>query len=535
MTDLFGNEISEEVDKKTEIIEDYLNYVKDYRRFPTYTDLSFSQSAIRHHFGNITNLTKHVRENHDLKSLVGLQEDLFRKVDEIETAINGRKTFFITTAVADSPAHDGFLKSIDTFSRAHGAAICIMPCESVTNSFENQSGVFSHVFNDTDKYIMISDNVNLNDNLYLASIQVSAKQIKPITGLARVGSRDGSYIVASPKQFLEYVSSGHVEGKTHAVMTTGACTEPRYYSDVFVSKRLSYIADHDHVIGGIIVDVINDREFHFRHVEADNSGAFVDLGKRYTPNGIEEYKEVSATLEIHTGQTDLVLLDRFISNMGNLNVKNVYLHDVFDAFSINHHIENSTFAKAKRSEDDVDSLKDELIKCGKMIEKIAHSTPGTVYIVKSNHDEFLDRYMESGRYAYDPVNLKTVFEIGSGMFEGGDFLEYAISKYMTIPDNVVFLSRKDSMKVGNREMAAHGDLGQNGGPAGLNGIEKVYGECLIGHAHSPAIQRGVFRMGTMTKLDMGYNRGPSTWVNGFGLAYENGKAQLVNFINGEFK
>lgn len=534
MSDNTPIENNEDDDRKTEIINDYISFVKQHRRFPGYADMSFSRDMIRHHFKNITKLKEYIRDNVDLSEYVGLQKSLFKRADEIEKAMGSNtKTFFLTTAVADSPVHKGFMKSIDIFAKDHDAAICILPCESITNSFENESGVFAPEFNDP-KYVMMSDNINLNDNLYIANIQVSAKQIKPITGLARVGSKDASYVLASPKQFLEYVSSGHKEGKTHALMTTGACTQPRYYNNVYMSKRLSYIADHDHVLGGIIVEVIDDDKFHFRHVQADNTGAFVDKGLRYTGSGVSEYKQVAATLEMHCGQTHMENLQLFLNKIPDLNVKDVFLHDVFDGYSINHHIEQNTFEKAKRAENEVHSLKEELIQCGNMINFIAGYVPNKVYIVKANHDEFLDRYMESGRYAFDAVNLKTVFEIGGGMFEDGDFLRNSIEQYVKLASNVVFLSRTDSIKIGNREMAAHGDKGQNGGPPGLNSMEKIYGSCMIGHAHSPAIQRNVFRMGTMTNLNMGYNTGPSTWVSGFGLAYGNGQAQLINIVDDDF-
>ncbi|MFK5283800.1 hypothetical protein ACI3PL_29915, partial [Lacticaseibacillus paracasei] len=67
-------------------------------------------------------------------------------------------------------------------------------------------------------------------------------------------------------------------------MTTGACTLPKYYDNKFVSKRLSYIADHDHTIGAIIVEIENDKLFHFRQIQADENGSFIDYGVQYNPD-----------------------------------------------------------------------------------------------------------------------------------------------------------------------------------------------------------------------------------------------------------
>ena len=97
-----------------------------------------------------------------------------------------------------------------------------------------------------------------------------------------------------------------------------------------------------------------------------------------------------------------------------------------------------------------------------------------------------------------------------------------------------FLDRNSSFNISGIQLAAHGDLGVNGAKPSLNGLEEAYGNCVIGHNHSAAIQRGVFRVGTMSKLEMGYNRGPSSWTQTNCIVYDNGQRQLVNYINGEY-
>ncbi len=52
---------------------------------------------------------------------------------------------------------------------------------------------------------------------------------------------------------------------------------------------------------------------------------------------------------------------------------------------------------------------------------------GRVVIVKSNHDEFLDRYLKEARYKDEPQNHRYALELAIAMIDGYDPLKYAVS------------------------------------------------------------------------------------------------------------
>ena len=81
----------------------------------------------------------------------------------------------------------------------------------------------------------------------------------------------------------------------------------------------------------------------------------------------------------------------------------------------------------------------------------------------------------------------------------------------------------------------HGDIGKGGKRnPGMRGIESAFGPCFIGHAHSPEILRDVWRVGTSSLYDLGYNGDtPDAWFHTSGLLYSNGSRQLINSIGGE--
>jgi hypothetical protein len=62
------------------------------------------------------------------------------------------------------------------------------------------------------------------------------------------------------------------------------------------------------------------------------------------------------------------------------------------------------------------------------------------------------------------------------------------------------------------------------------------GKSITGHKHSPGIFRDAFVVGTSTVLNLDYAAGaPSSWMNTHAVLYPNGKAQLINIIEGDFK
>ena len=66
-------------------------------------------------------------------------------------------------------------------------------------------------------------------------------------------------------------------------------------------------------------------------------------------------------------------------------------------------------------------------------------------------------------------------------------------------------------------------------------MEKSYGLSVTGHAHGPEILRGAYQNGTMSKLKLSYNEGPSDWVHANTVVYANGMRQLINSFEGDWR
>ncbi len=538
--------MTEESDqKKTLIIDLYRQIVEQTSRLPTHADFldnNISQSVIRGAFGNITKL--HLLIENDFPEILSdnmaHESQIFssKKTEELHENLKKYKKFVITSVVNEKPVHIPFYNSIKSYCDKNDALLLLIACSDVASTKSPLRGwTFDSILkNET----FISQETQLNSRFYIANLLVSAKQIKPLTGLARHGENKSSWVYASPKQFLEIIpTSVNIDRSPKAIMTPGAITMPNYENDKYMSQRTSYIAERDHVMGALIIEIEDDKKFHYRPVQANAAGEFVDFGLRYFPDGTTSSESCTLVLgDWHSGSTAPEVIASLPQLIEDANVKDIVVHDIFDGKSVNHHILNQPLKLAKRAMDGEDNLEEELIQVGNDINMFHNLIDGTLVVVKSNHDEWLERYLNEGSYTKDSTNHRLCLELAIAYLDGEMPLKFGVENYGYVeePDRVLWLDRNDEHKIANMELGQHGDMGTAGKPATLESIEKDVGCAVVGHIHSPAIMRGVFRVGTSTSLQLDYNKkGASSWMHTHALVANDGSVQLINLIGGKYR
>lgn len=502
-------------EKKLFLVESVKLFFEENGRFPTTKEIEtkygISGRSMRRYFGGLFGLIQEVLKHVD--------EPLFNenKAKNVREAVKKYKKFLITTAVVGAPVNELALVTAKKYCKENKAALLIIPAADPAASVSE--GLDENLLDE----LIVFENTKLNSNLEISAIKLSAKQIMPQTGLARIGQRNNSFIFASPKQNLEFVPVSN-NSLPHALMTTGAITNPAYHTTRYMSKRTAYIADYDHVMGAIVVEIENDREYHFRQVQFDSDGSFIDLGKKY--HSSKKTTKVNAEAIVlgdwHIGSTcptvkrvtDLIIQD--------LSPKNLILHDCFNGFSINHHLSHRKLTKARMN---VMSLVDELALNKEEFTRLKKKHKSKITVVKSNHDEWIDRYLEECRYIDDPVNFRIALELSIAKYDGRDPYEFSVND----PD-IRFLKRDEDFIISGIQLGAHGDI-----EGSLVRVEKSFSRAVVGHSHSAAILRGVYRVGTSTKLREPYAKGPISWTNTHCVIYSNGQRQLINIINGKYK
>ena len=527
--------------KKRKMVEAYVQIVQQKNMFPTRADLAavgITRDKIRHYFVNITGIRNAAKMMFPEAFNGVIKEQDFTSTKaraRQREKVKGSRTFVITTAVNGQWAHTGFMESLNNYAALKKAEIFILPAHDPAHNLDNEiEWHFDDALND---YEFVFDSLPFNSNIRLSSLRINAKQINPTTGLGRFCQGQGSFIFASPKQSLEYDPVSNVK-YPHARMSTGACTVANYSSSRGNSLRTAYIATADHVVGALIVEVQDDKVYHFRQIQADKEGGFIDLGKYYLGNAKPKAVESALIMgDYHAGEHDESAVGAWEEIINQLGVTQVVFHDLFNGQSINHHEEHNIVLRARHAKKGLLSLESELAVTANQVERImSHKSIKKGIVVKSNHDEFLQRWLENGKFKYDPINFQAGCRLADYAVTGAvDILETGMRIYGGLKDSrVKFLRRDEDYKIAGIELGAHGDKGPNGARGSKPSLENSYGKCVIGHSHTPGILRGVYQVGTSSKFFLGYNIGPSSWMHCSCLVYPNGQRQLINSINGSW-
>jgi len=435
------------------------------------------------------------------------------------------KKYVITSAQYGAAVNTPFLNSLITYCKANRAELVVLPMIGISLKDVALASSLSKFELDLNK------DHKLNNKIKISGFKVRPNQIIPTTGMGRFAQSDISTVFASPKQHLQVVPNSNIN-LPKVLMSTGAVTYPHYWMET----RIGVIAQRDHRYGAIVVDVKTKDKYQYRQISALRNGRFCDLGKVYSPDNItSERLEAIVLGDIHVGDTDPVVMKENLRMIRKYHPKHVILHDIFNGHSISHHHLGDIVTLAENYVMHGLSLENELKLCAAEIHKVSEATSdGKVILVASNHNEFLDRYLRSGRFIEEPHNLMIASKLLTALLEGYDPLEYGIYLVGGVPENVTFLERDQDYKVKGWQLGSHGDLGANGARrASPRTKENAYGKSISGHSHSCCIFRDTYIVGTSTYLKLDYNRGPSSWTHTHALVGSTGKVQLVNIVDGK--
>ena len=452
---------------------------------------------------------------------------------------NKKQTYVVTAAQAFAEPNHRFLNALEQYVTEHDAELVVLPMIGHSAREDWDPANFHDRFRE---YGLEYDRVTLNRNVGIAQFNVRPYQIDPITGLQRFVQRDKSLIFAGAKQRWQYVA--HSNSKMpKAIIATGAASMPNYATGEDHSaerRRLGEIARNDHEYGAIVVEVVNGARYHWRNLISQRNGKFVDLGTEYSPRGQQQVQPLAMICgDWHNGYTDPKIRRATLEMMVEQQPQRVVLHDFFDGHSVSHHMQKQLIYQMIREGADKDqlSLERELFLAGKELGKISEAVgDGHVYVVRSNHLEFLERYLDEARFVKDPLNARIALRLAVAYADGLDPVEEGVRlAYGEVPENVTFLSRWDDLKVAGYQLGSHGDVGPGGGRGSLKSKEKDYGKSVTGHVHKSEKLRNTFTVGTMLPLDMFYIKAsPTAWTHSHAFVYPSG-VQMVNIINGKYR
>ncbi len=445
-----------------------------------------------------------------------------------------KKRFIITWAQNDTDVHEGFISNIEKYAQFIDADIHV-----IAGRYKNPTSVFADREYDTWSE-RIEDYLDANRHdvhkylSIMSDVKIQPTAVDPMTGLQGM-SGINSCIFGSPKVQLETIPV--LEGNRPKMMlTTGACTL-KNYTDSKAGKK----GEFHHTLGFVVVEIKDEDVFFVRQVTATNDGDFTDLffktsySLASSKSTVSRIDRIEAIVwgDLHYGKHDPKIFESTLELMQELKPNHVVLHDVFDGNSINHHDQKNPFVQYEKEKSGENSLRrelDELMAGLKRIEKY------NVVIVRSNHDDFIDRWLRDidWRRSVTPKNSLEYMQFSSALLSGAapdGIVPYVIKQEFP---SFKTLGRDASYIVKDWELGQHGDIGSSGSRGSLVQFRKLNTKIIVGHYHAPGRKDGALAVGTSTHLRVGYNRGASGWLQSHVIIHEDGKAQHIHFIKGEF-
>jgi hypothetical protein len=238
--------------------------------------------------------------------------------------------------------------------------------------------------------------------------------------------------------------------------------------------------------------------------------------------------------DIHVGDTDPTAMQAWKEVMTIVKPEYVVLHDLFNGRSINPHTSDNIVERSQAVYEDV-SLFSETKQVTNFLNDLQQFN-SEIVVAKSNHDAWLDTYLNKALYAQDAINHGFALKLADAMVnDGRDPLQFAVEYHGLTHRNITWLKRDEDFRVVGCQLSAHGDVGSNGARGSTVSIENAYGNSISAHSHTPEILRRAWVTGTSTHLKLSYNKGASSWLQSSAILYKNSSKQLIHSFDGRWK
>ncbi|WKZ29073.1 MAG: hypothetical protein QY323_06130 [Patescibacteria group bacterium] len=505
-------------------------------------------------------------------SMIGIPEGVREQLAEFQIdvqTVQKAKGLIITSAQFGATLNIDAFDAFKRYAKHLGYVLVVMPIKygaiKTVHQKEQDKRVLMSTFDERLKgYMLFEDQSVAGDMLTLNTLRLRPTLTTFLTDPVCERGGDASQIFAAPKLELEYRPRlRHDYPK--AIMTTGAVTHPNYNVDNLGQQdRTGEIARAEHTYSAIIVEFTGKKTFHFRQLLANTKGEFYDIDPLrggavfVTPKSVTHAPDAVEAVVLgdwHVGKTHPdVRKITFEDMLPTLKPKHIVLHDLFDGDSISHWEEKQGSRRAYKGSHFANALEPELKAVGNELAWMGRCVQGAkLHVVASNHNEFLRKWLEEGRWKHDDVNIVIAAELFLALqkdLQRRDPEAHELAPMDPVNwwldqqklPNVVTHSRRSTLILPQGEKAKkimlslHGDIGPRGQKAGaLNAFRKWNHWLIVGHDHSGAIRGPIWRVGTSSHLTDHYVSGPSTnWTHTHAVVYANGQRQLINIMNGTY-
>lgn len=474
---------------------------------------------------------RHYRRIHQTKQEETTVDQDFEKAKQKK--FDSKKTRFIFTwGQQNTPIHEQFLGNIEAYAEHIDADIHVIagkyknPTSLEASEQQKQEAKDDSNWHPRLRPYLDANRQNIHKYLsVLGDVKIQPTASTPLSGFNSITALE-SCIIGHPRVHLK--SLPVLDGYPHKLLlTTGAITLPNYTESKAGAKGTFH-----HTLGFVVVELDGDI-FHVRQVQCGEDGEFYDLSN-YVQWGevYDEFDEYPAMVfgDIHLGSTDEQALQVSFDIAKRFKVETIYVHDIFDGSSVNHHEEKNPFLLLEKEVLGQLDLKTEI---DTMIDFFNSQEEFNFVAVRSNHDIFLDRWLCDTDWRKSPN--KQIYITLAGLLASGKATKGVIPHVLESNcSNVKALGINDSSVVLDWELGIHGHQGASGSRGSITQFKTFNTKTITGHSHTPAREDGALVVGTLTKLRLSYNTGASSWLHSNVIIYPNGKASHVHIINGKY-
>lgn len=448
---------------------------------------------------------------------------------------------YIVTAAQNNTTPHATLKTLENIANVLDAELLIMPIK-YTTTLQGLERKKPSYHADVKKHLIDEGDVWLGgegDVLLATTCQILPTAKQPINSAEQANTGESMTVVASPKRQSKTLAR-QANGAHRWAYTTSVCTNIHY-----TDSRAGRDAISEHCYGGLFIEV-KDGYITHRRLVADESGTIIDNNLVYSPDGqfdtysnvfpLDNERPVIVLGDLHCEKMCDDSFNRAVNFASNRQPKLIVLHDALDFMSRNHHNRDDwTFLYQMQDRQVLDDLRDVI----NYINKLAAIAP--VYIVESNHDLALDRWLRDTRYDVrkDPKNARTFHalclayleSLDNGTFEDLAKLDLALlalsDQLPELSPNVEFGQVDKEKFIYGYEFSMHGDKGTGGARGSKNAFKKMRIKSVTGHTHSPLEDCDTVVVGVTGSLYMGYNKGGTSWDRANAIVYPNSTHQLI--------
>lgn len=454
-----------------------------------------------------------------------------------------RKRLLITWAQNATKVHHGFFAALQNYCKRENAQLLVIP-----GRYKNPTSQWTESQANEERWApelvpyLVNTRVRLNRNLVLlADIKMQPTASSPLTGFEGI-THGESGILGHPKLQLKTVPTP--QSRFPKLLTTTGAITVANYTDTKAGKG----GEFHHILGACLAELCDDGVFHLRQVNARADGAFIDLDRAYHPDGSVEQTHAKALVfgDAHYRFADPAVVAATFGAGGlveTLKPETLVWHDLLDSYAVTPHHEGRPFVKLAKHRAGFDMISVEVRETVDWLVKLSRGR--TSVVVPSNHDDMLSRWVQRADWRDDPANAEFYLETALQMARASrmeatgaatiDPFGYWLDRLKGRNANVRCLRRGESFTVGGIELSLHGHEGPNGARGSVKNLSRIGVRVISGHGHSPAIEEGHHRTGTMTRLKAEYTGAVGSWLNTHCSIDAFNKRHLHTIIDGKWR